>query len=50
MAAEQMQTAVVVVMLFGVVTSVAWLVIGWRAMRVLERIADAAEAGAFTRP
>ena len=36
-----------VTILFGLVTTVIWLRIGWRAMRAHERIADAVEHGAL---
>jgi hypothetical protein len=31
-----------VAVIFGIVTTIIWLVIGWRAMRAHERIADTA--------
>ncbi len=36
--------------LFGVLTTLLWLVIGWRAMRAHERIADALSAEPARRP
>ena len=32
--------------LFGFVTAIFWIVVGWRAMRAHERLADAAEYSA----
>lgn len=32
--------------LFGFVTAIFWMVVGWRAMRAHERLADAAEYSA----
>lgn len=37
---------VTLALLFGVVTTVFWMVVGWRAMRAHERIADASEQAA----
>jgi uncharacterized membrane protein len=31
---------------FGIATTIFWMVVGWRAMRAHERIADAAEQAA----
>ena len=32
--------------LFGIASAILWIIIGWRAMRAHERIADAAEQAA----
>lgn len=32
--------------LFGVITGIFWMVVGWRAMRAHERLADASELAA----
>lgn len=37
-----MEFLATVAVIFGIVTTVIWLVIGWRAMRAHERIADTA--------
>jgi uncharacterized membrane protein len=34
--------------LFGIITTIFWMVVGWRAMRAHERLADAAESAART--
>ena len=38
-----MQGLAVLVTLFGIASAIFWMVVGWRAMRAHERIADAAE-------
>lgn len=37
-----MEFFAVLLALFGIVTTILWIIIGWRAMRAHERIADAA--------
>jgi len=37
-----MELLALVVAIFGIVTTIIWIVIGWRAMRAHERIADTA--------
>ena len=36
-----MEGFAVLAIIFGIVTTILWLVIGWRAMRAHERVADA---------
>jgi uncharacterized membrane protein len=38
-----MEGLAVLAVIFGIVTTVLWLVIGWRAMRAHERVAEAHE-------
>ena len=38
-----MEELAVLAFLFGIFTTILWLVIGWRAMRAHEKIADSAE-------
>jgi uncharacterized membrane protein len=38
-----MEGFAVLAVIFGIVTAILWLVIGWRAMRAHERVADAHE-------
>jgi uncharacterized membrane protein len=38
-----MQDIAVLALIFGIVTTILWLVIGWRAMRAHERVAEAHE-------
>ena len=40
----------VLVALFGIASAIFWMVVGWRAMRAHERIADAAEQAARKMP
>jgi uncharacterized membrane protein len=37
---------VVLMALFGIASAIFWMVVGWRAMRAHERIADASEEAA----
>jgi uncharacterized membrane protein len=37
------QGLAVLVALFGIASAIFWMVVGWRAMRAHERIADASE-------
>ena len=36
--------------LFGIASAIFWMVVGWRAMRAHERIADAGEQAARKMP
>ena len=38
-----MEGLTVLALLFGIFTTILWLVIGWRAMRAHEKIADSVE-------
>ena len=38
-----LQALALIPVLIGVATAVFWMVVGWRAMRAHERLADAAE-------
>ena len=40
---QGVQELAIIMFLFGVFTTILWLVIGWRAMRAHEKIADSAE-------
>ena len=42
--AESMAGFAVLVILAGLASAIFWMVVGWRAMRAHERIAEAAEA------
>jgi uncharacterized membrane protein len=40
---RQMEGLAVLVMLFGIFTGIFWMVVGWRAMRAHEKLADSVE-------
>ena len=44
------QVLAVMAYLFGIITPIFWMVVGWRAMRAHERIADASERAARRLP
>ena len=40
---RQMEGLAVLVMLFGIFTGIFWMVVGWRAMRAHEKLADSVD-------